>query len=90
MNPGIVLIGGILLILLAAALLLGLQIWLAGKKKMLPGLIQPGVWCLFAVISNLLPRMDGTAVQSGVSGIGAIVMAVLSLIVFLFARSRLK
>ena len=83
-------IGGILLILLAAALLLGLQIWLAGKKKLLPGMIQPAVWVLFAVISNLLPRMDGTAVQSGIGGIGAIAMAVLSLLVYLFARRKLK
>jgi uncharacterized protein (TIGR03382 family) len=42
------------------------------------------------LISNLLPRMDGTAVQGGISGIGAIVMVLLSLLVFLFARRRLK
>lgn len=89
-NIAVVLIGGVLVGLLALTALLGLQIWLAGKNKTLWGLLQPAVWAIFALASNLLPRMEGTAVQGGVSGIGAIVMAVLSLLVFLIARRRLK
>ena len=89
-NIAVVLIGGALIGLLALTALLGLQIWLAGKKKIVYGLLQPAVWAIFALISNLLPRMEGTAVQGGISGVGAIVMAVLSLVVFLFARRRMK
>ena len=89
-NIAVMLIGGVVIALLVMAALLGLQIWLAGKKNPLYGLIQPVLWAAFALISNLLPRMDGTAVQGGISGIGAIVMVLLSLLFFLFARRRLK
>ena len=89
-NLFVVLIGGALLGLLVLTALLGLQIWLAGKSKVIFGLLQPAVWAAFALVSNLMPRLDGTAVQGGLSGIGAIVMAVLSLLVFLCARRRVK
>lgn len=89
-NLFVVLIVGALLGLLALTALLGLQIWLGGKKKIFFGLLQPAVWAVFALVSNLQPRVDGIAVQSGVSGIGAIVMAALSLLVFLLARRRAK
>ncbi len=79
-------IGGILLILFVIALLLGLQIWLGSKKSRFAGLVQPAVWTVFALISNLMPRMEGVAVQSGVRGAGAIVMAVLSLAAFGISR----
>ena len=89
-NFMVILLGGSLIGLLVLTALLGLQIWLGGKKKMIYGLLQPAVWAIFALISNLIPRMEGTAVQGGVSGIGAIVMAVLSLLAFLLARRCAK
>ena len=89
-NPAVVLIGGVVVLIILVGLLLALQVWLASRKKTWPGLVQPVVWAAFALAANLLPRMDRAAVQSGVSGIGAIVMAVLSLVVFLAARRKLK
>lgn len=89
-NPAVVLIGGAVVLIAVVALLLMLQVWLASRKKTWPGLVQPIVWAAFALAANLLPRMDRAAVQSGVNGIGAILMAVLSLVVFLAARRRLK
>lgn len=89
-NIAVVLIGGVLLGLLVLTALLGLQVWLAGKKSPVFGLLQPAVWAVFALVGNLLPRVDGTAVQGGVAGTGAVVMAILSLLVFLWARRRLK
>ena len=90
MNPGVMIIGGALLMLIVGALLLGLQIWLAAKRKTTYGFIQPAAWAVCALAAKLLPRMAGTAVQSGIGGIGAMVMAVLSLLVFWLARRRLK
>ena len=89
-NAAILLIGGALLMLLAVGLLLALQIWLASKKSVIPGLVQPVVWMALALAGNLLPRLNGTAVESGVYGAGAIVMAVLSLLVWLIARRRFQ
>ena len=89
-NPAVVLIGGTVVLVVLVGLLLALQVWLASRKKTWPGLVQPIVWAAFALAANLLPRMDRAAVQSGVNGIGAILMAVLSLVVFLAARRRLK
>jgi len=89
-NPAVVLIGAAVVLIVVVALLLALQVWFASRKKTWPGLVQPAVWAMFALAANLLPRMDRAAVQSGLNGIGAIAMAVLSLVVYLFARRRLK
>lgn len=89
-NAAVFLIGGAVVIVVAAGLLLGLQVWLASRSKKWPGLVQPVIWAVFALVANLLPRLDGAAVEGGLRGMGAILMAVLSLLVYLFARRRLK
>jgi hypothetical protein len=89
-NPAVILIGGALIILLAAGLLLVLQVWLASRKKGWLGVIQPAAWAVFALVANLLPRLDGAAVEGGLKGIGAIAMAVLSLVTYCLTRRRLK
>ena len=76
--------------ILLLGLCLGLQIWLASRPRLLPGLVQPTLWALLVLAGNLLARFNGAAVQSGFAGAGALLMAVLSLAVFLAARKRLN
>lgn len=87
-NGAVLMIGVVLLLLGAVGLLLGVQVWLAGKGRLLWGLLQPAVWVACALAGNLLPRLQGTAVQGGLQSAGAVVMAVLSLAVFLLARRK--
>lgn len=89
-NMMVAMIAVVLLLLAAMGLLLGLQVWLAGRKKLLWGLVQPAVWAAFALVGNLLPRVQGTAVEGGLHSTGAVVMAVLSLVVFLLCRRRMQ
>ena len=71
------------------SLLLVVQVWLAGRKRLLPGLVQPAVWALLALLCNLLPRLRGTGISGGFYGAGAMSMALLSLGVWLFVRWKL-
>ncbi len=85
---GIIVILALLFVLLIITGLLALQIWLAGRRPML-GLVQPLLWAVMAVMGNILPRLSDASLESGVYALGAIVMLVLSLVTFLFARWRL-
>jgi len=82
------LLGGALVAILVVAGLLALEVWLAGRTSPLPGLVQPALWVLLAVLGNVLPRLQGSALHSGVYGIGAIVMAGLTLAAYLITRRR--
>ena len=81
--------GGLLLLgfILIVGVLISLQVWLARKPNFIYGLIQPLLWAALAVFGKVYtPSTPDPVLEPGTYGLGAILLAVVSLLVFAIAR----
>lgn len=81
--------GGLLLLgfVLIVGVLMSLQVWLARKPNFIYGLIQPLLWTALAVFGKVYtPSTPDPVLEPGTYGLGAVVLAVVSLVVFVAVR----